>query len=385
MENEDLNEKIAMENKAASEGFKLELDYLDDSRQEDSLWKARTGLDEDTLCGAIETIIFMSDKPVPLLRLRTIIDPDMPLRVIHESLTKLIRRYEEKLHGIRLVEVAEGYQFRTKATYAKYIQDLFKVHALHLTPAALEVLAVIAYKQPASRVEIDQLRGVDSSHLVRALMDKRLVRVMGRSEELGRPVLYGTSKEFLEVFNLADISELPPEGELQELAAKNEVGEISDIKELVTEGSEGFFYDEIEELDELATKIKAITSETPFTKNLKEEEKKNIAKEEGKSAFDILEEHMARDLVVEANREAVLSDLINEFEVEPSVLRELTGGPYNVPTGEVDFEMIDLDTGAPLDDLEEKENQLTEVTQNALNKAQDLGLDLDFLDDEPSS
>ncbi|TDJ07417.1 MAG: SMC-Scp complex subunit ScpB [Deltaproteobacteria bacterium] len=385
MENKELNEQIAEENKAASEGFKLELDYLDDCKQEDSLWKARTGLDEETLCGAIETIVFMSDKPVPLLRLRSIIDPDMSLRVIHESLAKLISRYEEKLHGIRLVEVAEGYQFRTKATYAKYIQDLFKVHALHLTPAALEVLAVIAYKQPVSRVDVDSLRGVDSSHLVRALMDKRLVRVVGRSQEIGRPVLYGTSKEFLEVFNLADLTELPPEDELHELAAKNEVGEISDIQELVSDGTEGFFYDEIEELDELASKIKAIASETPFTKNLREEEKKNIAKEEGKSAFDILEEHLTIEQVIAANREAVLSDLINEFEVQPSVLRELTGGPYNIPTGEVDFEMIDLDTGARLDDLEEKENHLQEVTKNVVDKASDLGLNLDFLEDEPSS
>ncbi|RLA62062.1 MAG: SMC-Scp complex subunit ScpB [Epsilonproteobacteria bacterium] len=385
MDNKELNEKIAEENKAASEGLHLTLDYLDDSKQEDSLWKARTGLDAETLCGAIETIIFMSDKPVSLLRLRSVIDADMPLRVIHESLAKLIKRYEEKLHGIRLVEVAEGYQFRTKATYAKYIQDLFKVHALHLTPAALEVLAVIAYKQPVSRVEIDQLRGVDSSHLVRALMDKRLVRVMGRSEELGRPVLYGTSKEFLEVFNLADISELPPEGELEELANKNEVGEISDIKELVTEGSESFFYDEIEELDELASKIKSIASETAFTKNLKDEEKKKLAKEEGKSAFDILEEHLIKDQIVAANREAVLSELINEFEVEASILKELTGGPYNPPLGDDVFEMVDLETGEPLDDLLEKENNLQEITQNTLDKASELGLNLDFLDDEPSS
>jgi len=385
MEKNEINEKIAKENQAASEGFALKLDYLDDKEQEDSLWKARTGLDEDTLCGAIETIVFMSDKPVPLLRLRSILDPDMPLRVIHGSLSKLIKRYEEKLHGVRLVEVAEGYQFRTKATYAKYIQDLFKVHALHLTPAALEVLAVIAYKQPVSRVEVDKLRGVDSSHLVRALMDKRLVRVMGRSEEIGRPVLYGTTKEFLEVFNLADITELPPEGELQELAAKNEVGEISDIKELVTDGAESFFYDEIEELDELASKIKAIASDTPFTKNLKEEEKKKLAKEEGKSAFDILEEHLAKDQVIAANREAVLSELINEFEVEATILKALTGGPYNVPKGSDGFEMVDLDTGTALDELEEKENQLTEITQNTLNKAQDLGLNLDFLEDEPNS
>ena len=126
------------------------------------LWQARTGLNSDSLCGAIETIIFMNDKPVSIQKIRSLIDQDIPLKVIHESLQRLQSEYEEKHHGLRLLEVAEGYQYRTKATYSKYVQDIFKINSLVLSPTALEVLAILAYKQPVSKVEVDKIRGVDS-------------------------------------------------------------------------------------------------------------------------------------------------------------------------------------------------------------------------------
>ena len=194
---------------------------VEDQQYEDNLWQAKTGLDSESLCGAIETIIFMSDRPVPLNKIRKLIDEDMPLRVLHESIEKLQEEYETKQHGIRLSEVGEGYQFRTKATFSKYVKDLFKVNSLVLTPSTLEVLAIIAYKQPVSKIEVEKIRGVDSSHIVRTLMDKKLVKMSGRSNELGRPTQYSTTQEFLEVFNLADLGELPPEHDLEEIANTN--------------------------------------------------------------------------------------------------------------------------------------------------------------------
>ena len=103
------------------EEFNLDLDFFNEKDQEDKLWQARTGLNTDTLCGAIETIIFMSDRPVNLLKIKTQIDNDLPLRVVHESIARLQEEYEAKHHGIRLMEIAEGYQFRTKATHSKII------------------------------------------------------------------------------------------------------------------------------------------------------------------------------------------------------------------------------------------------------------------------
>jgi segregation and condensation protein B len=405
------------------ENFALEVDYFDQDKQEDKLWQARTGLTTETLCGAIETVIFMSDRPLPLTKIRTLIDPDMPLRVLHDSLKTLMSRYEEKLHGIRLQEVAEGYQFRTKATYSKYVQDLFKVNALVLSPSTLEVLSIIAYKQPVSRVEVDNIRGVDSSHIVRTLMDKRLVKIIGRSEELGRPITYGTTQEFLEVFNLSSLESLPPESELQERLSVNEVGEISDIKNLVRTGDKTTFsFDEIDELDQLTESIKAIASETSFTSALKNDQQ--VEGEERKSAFDLLEEYLTKQQVEAENLEASQSQPAVYGE-EPKVISDLNAGPFNVPT-EDDFEMLDLETGniidqaevpeedllfkaedrerleaaldqafgefevrsaIPQDDLGDEEGELTELEENidftqdkAFSLARDLDLDLSFLE-----
>lgn len=319
------------------------------------LWQARTGLNADTLCGAIETIIFMSDKPVSIQKIKALIDEDMPLKVIHEALQRLQAEYEEKHHGLRLLEVAEGYQYRTKATYSKYVQDIFKINSLVLSPTALEVLAILAYKQPVSKVEVDKIRGVDSGHIVRALMDKRLVRVVGRSDELGRPVLYGTTPEFLEVFNLPELSALPPEHELDEMSRVSSVGKIADIKTLVHEGDKARFkFDEVEELDLLSESIKNISSETDFTASLKVEEKKRLSTEgvEIKSAFDLLEEFVNKRLITEQNKLSLESMLTTNI-IDPRVIDDLEAGPFNTPQLEdedEEFQMIDLDTGLPITD-----------------------------------
>lgn len=337
---------------AYPEVLQMELDCFLDEDQEDKLWMARTGLNNETLCGAIETIIFMSDRPVPLNKIKSLIDEDLPLRVVHEALERLQTEYESKHHGIRLQEVAEGYQFRTKATFSKFVQDLFKVSSLVLTPSALEVLAIIAYKQPLAKTEVDKIRGVDSSHIVRQLMDKRLVKVAGRSEEMGRPVLYGTTMEFLEVFNLADLSQLPPEHELEEMS-QSEVGKIADIKTIVHSGDkEQFRFDEIDELDALSDSIKEINADTEFTKSLKIEEKKRINSEgeQVKSAFELLEEYVEREILATENKASMSSELFTAVTF-PEVIGDLSAGPFNVPEEEdEDFEMIDLDTGEPIQD-----------------------------------
>lgn len=418
--------------------FSLELDHFDPVEQEDKLWQHRTGLNEETLCGAIETIIFMSDRPVSLERIKKLIDEDMPLRVVHESLASLMDGYEVKRHGIRLVEVAEGYQYRTKATYSKYVQDLFKVNSLVLTPTALEVLAIISYKQPCSKIEVDKIRGVDSGHIVRGLMDKRLVKVAGRSDEMGRPVLYGTTPEFLEVFNLADLSQLPPEREVEEMSKVN-VAKMSDIRNLVHTGDkERFVFEEMEELEELSESIKSIASDTDFVKSLNkaDRKKKEGDTEEARSAFDLLEEYVNAQIIVNENKASIESELMTAV-TDPQIIHDLTAGPFNVPEEddflEEEFEMIDLETGEPIrddevlgedllkendneeaelsaaldeaferltgekleevdetlkvelglgqDKIEEKEDELEAKTHEIIDKADDLDIDLSFLGD----
>jgi len=412
-------EADAIGDEFSNEEFSLDVNYFDEKEQEDMLWQARTGLNPDTLCGAIETIIFMSDKPISIIKIKAQIDNELPLRVIHEALSRLQAGYEEKHHGLRLVEVAEGYQFRTKATYSKFVQNLFKVNSLVLTPTALEVLAIIAYKQPVSKTEVEKIRGVDSSHIIRALMDKRLVQITGRSEEIGRPSLFGTTAEFLEVFNLPNIQALPPEYELEEMATKNTVGQIADIKSVVFKSdSKKFSMDEFEELDKLSESIHQIASETSFTMLLKSEEKKKMEGETvvRKSAFDILEEFVNRESSVKQNAHAAESiTLMNIVEAKVVDIAQ-EGVIFNAPEIDEEFEALRAQEMASLDEvqfsdeaeelareldlaferlggekLEEGElefevdseiNSLEFSIDEAITKGKDMGLDLNFLSED---
>jgi segregation and condensation protein B len=297
-------------------------------------WQDRTGLTNDTLCGAVETIIFMSDKPIELIKLKNFIDENLPLRVLHDTITKLQEEYEKSHHGIRLVEIAEGFQFRTKATYSKYVQDIFKVHSLVLTPTALEVLAIVAYKGPVTKNDVEKIRGVDSSHILRALMDKRLVRITGRSDELGRPSLYGTTPEFLEVFNLKNLNDLPALHELETIAQSNDIGEIADIKTLVSSGvQDRFNFDEIDELDKLGQSIRSVSVDTLFTKSLKSEEKRRKSDDGAviKSAFELLEEHIDKETISSQNQQSSLSELLTSVAELKIIDLLKKNGPYNAP------------------------------------------------------
>ncbi len=315
------------------------LDAFSEEEQEDMLWQAKTGLNFDTLCAAIETIIFMSDRPITLQKIKSYIDADMPLRVLHDSIARLQEEYERNHHGLRLQEVAEGYQFRTKAIYSRFVLDMFKITSLQLTPTALEVLAIIAYRQPVSRQEVDKIRGVDSSHIVRALMDKRLVKITGRSEELGKPVVYGTTSEFLEVFNLRSISDLPPEYELEEMSAHNEVGAIRDIREIIqsSDAKRKFSFNDVEELDSLKDTIQSILTDTDFTKSLKKEnDPTSKTGEEGvetprRSAFDILEDFVNREEVANINMQALDSELLTSIVEARVVDLQKVEGLLNAP------------------------------------------------------
>lgn len=357
--------------------FALDLNHYDQKDQEDMLWQARTGLNADTLCGAIETIIFMSDRPISIQKIKAQIDAELPLRVIHESLQKLQAGYEEKHHGIRLVEVAEGYQFRTKATYSKFVQNLFKINSLVLTPTALEVLAIIAYKQPVSKNDVEKIRGVDSSHIIRALMDKRLVKISGRSEEIGRPSLFSTTEEFLEVFNLADISGLPPEYELEEMATKNTIGTIADIKSVVfrSENLAKFSADESDELEKLSNDINLIAADTSFTALLKTEEKRKTDGETvvRKSAFDILEDFVNREESLRQTKAAAESNTIMNVVEAKVVDISLEGVIFNAPEVDEEFEAL-----RAADIAEVEAEQAVVEQENFAKEADELSRALDF-------
>lgn len=164
----------------------------------------------------IESLIFVSEYPLGIDSIQGVLE-NVDKMAIQRCLDELVEEYRQLDRSYQLVKVAEGFQFRTKPEYAQWIQKLKKTRGIRLTKAALETLAIIAYKQPIIRAEIEAIRGVDSGWVLRALLEKRLIRMMGRKAMPGRPIVYGTSKYFLEFFGLENISSLPTLREIQDL------------------------------------------------------------------------------------------------------------------------------------------------------------------------
>jgi segregation and condensation protein B len=162
----------------------------------------------------LEAVLFASDVPVEPGRLMDIIEGLAPSE-LPGLVDSLNREYEEQGRVFRIVEVAGGLQFETLGQYGPFIERLYHAKARQkLSRAALETLAIVAYKQPISKVEIDALRGVDSDASIRTLQNRELIEVVGRGDAVGKPLLYGTTHEFLRYFGLNDIKDLPGADEL---------------------------------------------------------------------------------------------------------------------------------------------------------------------------
>ncbi len=161
-----------------------------------------------TLQPVVEAIIFASKGPVTVSNLRKAL-PDAPFELIRQAIGAIELECRHENRGVELVPVAKGYRFQTKPKYKKWVMRSAKRASQRLSRAALETLAVVAYRQPVTRAEIEKIRGVDSSGTIRYLMAKNLIRISGRKDVPGRPILYATTNYFLEVFQLRSIKDLP--------------------------------------------------------------------------------------------------------------------------------------------------------------------------------
>ena len=158
---------------------------------------------------------------------------------MEEALRSLGQALEQEGRGVRLAEIAGGYRIVTKQEYASWIKRLDKTKtAAKLSRSALESLAIIVYKQPLVRAEIEEIRGVETSGVLRTLLERKLVRIVGRKEVPGRPIMYGTTKFFLEHFGLSDLSQLPPLREFKELG-EGEQSYLPIDGEMPSEGDSG--------------------------------------------------------------------------------------------------------------------------------------------------
>lgn len=169
----------------------------------------------------IEAFLFASDKPLSASEIRAWL-PDETASNITQTLKDLQAEYDSLERSFILKEVAQGFQLRTRTEYAPYVLKMLRTSPTRLSRAALETLAIIAYKQPILRQEIERLRGVDVGGILRTLLEKDLIRIMGRKNLPGRPLIYGTTKKFLAVFDLKDLESLPKLKEIRDLGPDEE-------------------------------------------------------------------------------------------------------------------------------------------------------------------
>ena len=169
----------------------------------------------------IEALLFASDRPLNVHEIHACL-PDETRSKITQALNELQTEYDDLKRSFVLREVAQGFQLRTRSEYAPYVLRMLKTSPTRLSRAALETLAIIAYKQPILRHEIERLRGVDVGGILRTLLEKDLVRIMGRKNLPGRPLIYGTTKKFLAVFDLKDLGSLPKLKEIREFGSDEE-------------------------------------------------------------------------------------------------------------------------------------------------------------------
>lgn len=268
-----------------------ELEFLEDS-QVDSI---------------IEGILFSSDKPVSLASLKVIFKgTQVKTDKIKRALDRLAVELAGAHRGIVLEETTGGYQLRTKVDHIKFISRNLRGRPFKLTPPSLEVLSIVAYKQPVIKSEIDEIRGVESGHLLRALMEKNLVTFGDRSDLPGKPMQYITTKKFLEVFSLRSIKELPTVAMIDELLPEGigdeepvKKGTLSQLTESMSEKIQNTYSEGEEELVKISDQLQQITSTTDFfeQEKIRMKHEKDLEKAKAiKEAIEFKEEVSNRDL-----------------------------------------------------------------------------------------
>ena len=268
-------------------------------------------IEESRLDSILESLLFASDRPVSLSQIKVIFKgTQIRSEQIRRALDRLAVELAGAQRGVTLEEVPGGYQLRTKLDNMKFMTRALKTRPFRLSGPALEVLAIVAYKQPLIKAELDEIRGVESGHLLRALMEKGLVNFEGKSELPGKPMQYGTTKKFLEIFGLRNLKELPTLSQIDELLPdgigdenpqeKQTLSQVTDsmAQEAVKTYSEGE-----DELLKITEQLQVITTTTNF---FEEEKLRQKQKREEEKAQSIREALMLNEEVSNRDRNWLL-------------------------------------------------------------------------------
>ncbi|HEY7319520.1 MAG TPA: SMC-Scp complex subunit ScpB [Candidatus Binatia bacterium] len=190
-------------------------------------------MEREEIKSILESLLFVADGPLTVQRLGEVLE-GVDKKEVRASLDEIQAELECSRHGIRLVEVAGGYQLRTAKVNADWVKKFLGGRPARMGRATLETLAIIAYRQPVTRAEVEAIRGVDVDGVINTLLERSLIRAVARKDVPGRPFLYGTTAEFLELFNLKDLAHLPTLKEMEEITLPKIPGEelpVEDVEE----------------------------------------------------------------------------------------------------------------------------------------------------------
>jgi len=184
-------------------------------------------VDKEQIRSILESLLFAAGEPLPLARLYELLDADK--KQVREALEELKQQCERPERGLRLVEAAGGFQLQTCPENAAWVGRLLQSKPVRLTRPSLETLSIIAYRQPVTRPEIEEIRGVDSGGVLKTLLDHDFIQIQGRKDVPGKPLIYGTSKQFLEFFRLKSLADLPSLKEMEELQEESLAGQAAEL------------------------------------------------------------------------------------------------------------------------------------------------------------
>jgi segregation and condensation protein B len=237
-------------------------------------------------------LLFAAERPMTLASIKQAFKgTSVQAAQIRKAIEALQIDYAGGRRGISLEEIQGGYQLRTKFDNVEFLKGLVKVRAFRLSGAALEVLAVVAYKQPCTKSAVDEVRGVESGHLLRALMEKDLVQFAGRSELPGKPMLYATSRKFLEIFGLRNLRELPSISEIDDLMPEGIGAEVAgptlgEMADGLAQAQDISYSQGEDELLKISADLESITTTSEFFEQEKARQKRD---REAAKAQDIRE------------------------------------------------------------------------------------------------
>ncbi len=230
---EVLDEVVESPQVSEGEGLAVEVEQTEEVEQQAGEEVVRLSNDEDSLSAEelcerrqiLEALILTAEEPISAKRLCKIL-PESSVALVNQLVGELNVSYSERSAAFEIARVAGGYQLRTLSAMAPYLTKLKESRPLRLSRAALETLAIVAYRQPVTRAEIEQIRGVDAGAVLRTMMDRKLVRIAGHRDVPGRPIIYATTKRFLEIFSMHNLKDLPSLRDLKEIAGEQEELEL---------------------------------------------------------------------------------------------------------------------------------------------------------------